>query len=662
MRNYLRTSGILMLLFRLLSAQPKTDGESWAIRGQLIQDQEWYQDAYGQDPDPFRRQPALSPRTGLAYPWQPAQLEWDNHDAMFPHPPSTGFDLTLDLSSYPATLAAAGYTPVNTPQSGQPPQVPLQATTANTGGNIAPGTYYIAVSSNGTLGPVSTLIKAIVPAGTITNTITVSGIVWPGGVAALPSAYAGPNALAMRYQDAPTSGEYLGSVPDANGNPTTFIFTNIIYFGIGLPDNLFQEYLIEASSIAIPGVFIDTVASVLGGNVLTLASGTVWTANQWQNRILSLYYRPGVNPQPTANTVVTSNTSSALTMAAGFGIPTFRVGDVVVMRVASSSITANAIGDAQLNLVASSQIGNQIRILSGTGANQPAKTIQSHTSGVGSVLTIQGTWDVVPDATSIWIITGPTDAYSESTNVIVNDGTSVLFGTVAQLALTWAPAQSLYVVVSTCDVNGNCYPQRYQPSREIYVPAQIVASGSSDGEYRIPIATVSRSLAAAIPNATVTAAALDASAGVPPAPFLITFGSECCLVTAASGAAITAMQRGYAGTEAIAHLIGSSAVVMTARPSVSDGIMQRLDSPGHITLLLPSDVTLPRAWTLDVVQDSTGGWAVLPSSGYTGIAPGSTGDPLKWDSSASMRYYVDFAIRSDGSVGVTGGRGPFSLT
>jgi hypothetical protein len=40
--------------FRLLSAAPAADGETWDITGQLHQDS-WYEVAYGQNPAPFQQ-------------------------------------------------------------------------------------------------------------------------------------------------------------------------------------------------------------------------------------------------------------------------------------------------------------------------------------------------------------------------------------------------------------------------------------------------------------------------------------------------------------------------------------------------------------------------------------------------------------------------------
>jgi len=144
-----------MILARLLSATPAMDGRHWDLQFRREYDV-WHTDAYSQNPAPFQQNTTQSPRTGPPYPWAPGLNLWFSNDALFAGAQS--FGLSLTSSSYPAILGASGAVPVNTPQTTQPPQVPLQATTANTGGSIPPGTYLIAISSNGTLGPISRFV------------------------------------------------------------------------------------------------------------------------------------------------------------------------------------------------------------------------------------------------------------------------------------------------------------------------------------------------------------------------------------------------------------------------------------------------------------------------------------------------------------------------
>jgi hypothetical protein len=472
-----------MVLFRLLSAQLQTDGEHIKIAGRFHKDV-WHTDAYGQNPAPFQRNPMLSPRQGPPYAWRPGITTWSLHDALYPL--QLGFQLSVDTSQYPAQLSIAGQTPVNIPAPGATPQIPLQATSASTGGSILPGTYFIAVSGNGLIGPVAPIFASVVvPAGTNTNTITLSGIVWPAAAQPAVAAFVGAHpALGLAYQGLAGTG-FTGASNDAFGNPTEFTFTSIVD-GPGLPDVNFQEFAVQQTAIVHGGEWGDAVTSVSGG-VLTFAAGA-WTANQWQNHVLSLYYRPGVSVQPALNLKVLSSAANTLTVSTGFGYPAFQPGDIVVMRPLAQSITPNTIGDpnwvnsyAPAGLTVDQDAGKQILIIAGTGAWQPPKTVASNTA---TVHTIQGTWDVTPDSTSIYIVISPSSAVG-ATGTFTNDGSASIFGTVAIVPAATNVAQSMLIQVATADADGNYFPMRYQPAREIYIPAQ--NTNAAAPPYIVPI-------------------------------------------------------------------------------------------------------------------------------------------------------------------------------
>jgi hypothetical protein len=246
-----------------------------------------------------------------------------------------------------------------------------------------------------------------------------------------------------------------------------------------LPDAAFQRLAIQATTIAHGGLWGAVVTAVSGDDVTIAGAG--WTTNEWAGYILSGYGNSAYIPQYARNLEVLSNTADTLTMTASG----FSVGDVVVMRAKAESITDNTIGCAKfVNSFAptgldtgGSEIGRLIRIIAGTGAGQPAKTIVSNTS---TVFTINGTWDITPDATSVWIVTEPTGT-KRTTHVITEDGSSLSFGVVADMPTPSTAAQSLLIEVATADIHGNHLPMRYQPFREVYVPAQDVTAGGDDG-------------------------------------------------------------------------------------------------------------------------------------------------------------------------------------
>jgi hypothetical protein len=362
----------------------------------------------------------------------------------------------------------------------------MQAASAPTGGFIKPGPYQIQFSANGLLGPVQLIPSVVnVPPGTNTNTITVSGINWRGVAAAAVQPFLGTSSLTMIAE---ASADYVGSEPDANGNPTSFTFTRYSadgdtalslappLAGLGLPDINFQKFLVEEYGIEHGGDWGDNVGAVSGaGLVLTFpASKGLWPVNQWQGHILALYFRPNLAPgtqQPALNVLVSSSDGSTLTMAAAG----FLVHDVVVMRPVATTFSPNTIGDsalvstyapAGLNTTGD-EYGRLILIIAGTGKGGTPKTIKSNTA---SVYTIEGEFDTPPDATSIWLVLSPTVNYAFFTKAF-----SASAAGIAAIATTPAISTdeaSLLIIVFACDSNGNASPEPYQPMREVYVPAQ----------------------------------------------------------------------------------------------------------------------------------------------------------------------------------------------
>src|SRR5690348_12021810 len=104
-----------MILARLLSATPTTDGEAWDLAFRWHYDQ-WHTDLYGQNPAPFQRNPNTG-RSGPPYPWRPNLAGvWGANDALFAG--RYGFGLAVNASASPTTLDISGFTPANTLPSG----------------------------------------------------------------------------------------------------------------------------------------------------------------------------------------------------------------------------------------------------------------------------------------------------------------------------------------------------------------------------------------------------------------------------------------------------------------------------------------------------------------------------------------------------------------
>ncbi len=470
---------------RLLSVKPDTDGEHWQVKGMWHNDA-WYTTAYGQNPGPFQNNPFTLPITRPPYPWAAGGFGWYSGDALFPN--LSSFHVGIDTTSYPAQLSLYGILPVNVPPSASGPVNPPQASTGNSGGSIKPGIYTILISANAGIGPVSSTSASVnVPAGTNTNTITLSNIQWPAGAAIAPTPFLGSSSMRMRMAFA-----FTGSAPDAYGNPTTITITAPGEDAFGLPDIAFNGFLLEEFAELVGGVWGDRVQMYTGGAhpVLTLSGG--YTVNQWTGYVLSLLYRPApaFGLQPSISDTVLSNTASTLTLA---GLSnSFQAGDVVVLRAKSGSITSTTIGDSQFvnaytpaGLPVNAYAGCSLQIIKGTGAGTPAQTVLSNTA---TVFTINGTWDITPDATSVFIVIAATANFSTTNGPLSSDGVNFpsgsppVTGGVVQVgtvpAITTSEA-SLFLRVSTIDVNGKASPAQYQPFREVFIPPQNPTGGSN---------------------------------------------------------------------------------------------------------------------------------------------------------------------------------------
>lgn len=466
-----------MILARLLSATPNSDGEEWDLQFRLHHDV-FHTDAYGQDPAPYQKIPESGKRIGPPYPWQPNFGSWPASAALNPY--YAAVNLVVDTSVSPTAIDFYGQPPVNQIASGFAPQLPLQATTSNTGGSIPPGTYLIAVGASNA-GPVAPhFVKAVVPVGTSTNTITVSGIVWSAASSMTP--YIGEHSWRMRECDLT---DYTTSSPDAYGNPTSFTITAITPIGsTGLPDGNFSKFLFVARDIIHGGVWGDAVTSV-GANSLTFAAGG-WATNQWAGYKISLYYRASSSAQTHGDYIVASNNTTTLILTTSH---TLQPGDVVVMRAQAAIVTSNTIRDPNFvnsyapgGLTVNAHVGDLIKITAGTGAGQPPATIQSNTN---DQFTIFGSWTIQPDSTSLYIVISAAFRYISPTGPIQNTSGFVSpvpkLGSIKTLNFRFG---SLLIEGIAVDANGNESPERFAPIREVWIPPQTIQA-ASDGYFTI---------------------------------------------------------------------------------------------------------------------------------------------------------------------------------
>jgi hypothetical protein len=603
--------------------------------------------------------------TVTAYPWSIQAPYTRGPLALKPFTGEYGFGPTgnsphIDQVNGGNTLAISATPPVNTfSQVVIAPVIDSNATVTPTGGNLPHGTYIgqaFAIDSAGAYGPGSNFIE-------FTTTNTTSQITFN---ITLPAGSTGYELFFGTDMDRLLG---LGAQTGTPSSITVALLSSIFY---GPPDGRAVAWHARGKRVIHAGI---AAATVVSSTLSTVVIGIPAAAalNEFAGRFLILASKYGLpSTQPYAvipiigNDTGFPNCTLSVLSPQGFFVG---AGDLVLIATKSTGATATSITDTGWaspfgpgGLDPHASAGNILRVLfdptgsatSGDSVVVLDNTTTSHTTTP---------WPDTPGNGTVFI--EEERAWREDVITTESPNAIAPVATPAPVPLATISASDLagYVALVELlaqDADGNDSPEFGDGFRMIYVLPQV--ADSSDGEYHIPITTVTRSLAAAITSTSATTATLDASTGLPAAPFLITFGAECCLVTANTGASITTMQRGYNGTTKATHLISASAIVMLAQPSVGSGLMQQLAATGNVTLQLPVDLTVVTSWTLDVVQDATGGWAVLPTTGYTGTGAGGNGDPLKWDSSPSMRYYVDFATRSAGTVAVTGGRGPFTLT
>jgi hypothetical protein len=460
-----------MIPIRILSAQPSKDGEKWTITAQRHND-DWFTDAYGQDPQPFYRNPFAYPNR-LAYPFRPVSNAYPFIDPLFPNA------MTISIYTSPGQIAIGGEPPINSVSTKTfAPQVPLQATTG-TGGTIAAGTWLVAlvsVDADGRKSKPSPFITAVVPSGS--STIIISNIVFDSQAVSY-ELYFGPDSMHM-YKNG-----------GAGVTSSITLTTPGLGDGPGMPDVVAKRLKFIVTPVRHGGIWGSGASAITYSHTVddTITIPQTATANQWVGRILTLYGSStpvstgplaGLCFVPAANFEVNANDASGVMTVSqntwsGIGFTPFTFpGDAYVMRAQANIASANTIGDsafvnffAPSGLIVDAEKGKVVWIIFGTGKGQK-RTIASNTA---DTLTVADNWDTVPDSTSIFIVLESAPTLIIDSDIFSNDGvstTDAILG-VLRVSFTVIGTQSFLVQAVTEDADLNTSVVAYAPWQEVFL-------------------------------------------------------------------------------------------------------------------------------------------------------------------------------------------------
>jgi hypothetical protein len=478
--------GISDQLFRVARISPATNFETAKLTVSW-HDDDWYTDSWGQaaSPDAGRRYRDRLSRP--SFPWQP-----------YGEPPVVGDSLVSQdtwnfgvSQSYGsgadgevlAKVSVYGRQIVNVvSQTVPPPIVPLQGETASTGGSLEGGrAYYVAIAAadaDGKLSSLSRPVTVYVPAGTDTNTITVSDLSWDAGAAG-HYVFAGTNPSALSFQR------------DGSDTPASITLGTISAANFGPPDTEFDRYRIRIKREIHGGLWGTSVLAVTSTTIQLTVPGGGFDVDQWAGYDITWYSRANDAARlPVANFRIASNTSDTLTLAPGSPDPVdvgIEAGDVMVLR-AKPTVGSDEFGTYledpgwknvfyPAGMVPDGEIGYLVRVMHGTGAGQSSAPVKGNTATRHYVDLV-----VTPDSTSRYIIEEPTWRVVHDTDRVNNSSAET--DAVLSVDVTNDLGQSLLIQVLTLDGGLNESIESLSPVRELYLFGKsIPATANQDGYY-----------------------------------------------------------------------------------------------------------------------------------------------------------------------------------
>ena len=580
--------GIVRQLFRVIKIQPATNFTTCKITIQWHNDV-WYTDEYGQQPQSFYSNAGIVAPNRAPLPWQAFGEQPNVPSAnVFPAISTTEWNFQLaeldgvDASGSPyIQLQIAGDPPIDNPQSlTAPPRVPVQATTASTGGSIPGGITLLmqlcAFDVNGNYCGPSGFITATIPAGTNTNTVTISGLGWQTGTAGY-DLMAGLDHYSITSQSKVTPG--LGFMPSsitltslpnvlAYGPPDLAAGTRYVQAKRVLHAGIIGEAVVSTSNTS--GVFKVTIGGPPSGTFTnSLAGYRLWLVARQSLAggnlpIVELAISSASGSSTLGVTLIVDRDPTALLFA----------GDVVVVSAQANVASATTIGDTNFVStyaplgVDATDANYGIRIVEGKGRYQ-TRRITTVTGGGGGlwIYTVDHPWTVVPDSTSSFIVeelgwpfTLPTSPFSASTYTNSNMAT-IPVGNVANMAIL--------VQVLIGDPSGTIFSSNWRsPYRIIWLTGAqgtrpVTASGSMVSTDRIlefdtsSVMGTTDTLSVAITSTLATSISLTSGAMTVNGTYC-KINSEIMFIESGGGTGSLTVDRGALGTTAATHSNGAT--------------------------------------------------------------------------------------------------------
>ena len=371
------------------------------------------------------------------------------------------YETSGDVTPLPRIVVEGEY-PVTRVIECDPPRI-ASVSTSSTGGTIAGGSYVtvclVATDVVSRMTRISAAIGVQVPAGTNTNRITLNGITWPAECAGGGyRVYAAIDRAMLTEQGSATASQ--------PSSITVTALTNVRTRGIPQPslDGLVPRVRI-CDHLGINGLQITAIAA----GSLTFA-GAGWTSGQYVGRTVGIFADQSDGSAPLWHFEITANGADTLTVTPDPLAAGVQVGDIASILLEGNISSSYQIGDAALpnpqypgGLEPDAEVGSLVLIVAGKGAGQE-RLITGNTE---TTLTVAPDWDIVPDATSWWVVVRSSIAYTgETIRVPIAEPGNQVY---AEIPIENLPGKTILVEVVARDIYGRESEARVNARRFIYI-------------------------------------------------------------------------------------------------------------------------------------------------------------------------------------------------